>query len=88
MTNIFYIPQFRKPVKSNLLIYLLFPTVIVENNNTSADHSIPEILGGSYFWHSINHIDGEVTDPIGFHLRQGIRNHPFMILKPGIEPDA
>jgi hypothetical protein len=25
------------------------------------DHSIPEILGGSYFWRSINHMDREVT---------------------------
>jgi hypothetical protein len=71
------------PVKSNLLIYLLSPTVIVENNNVSTDHSILEILGGSYFWRSIIHIDGEVTDPIGFHLRQGIRNHPLYDIDAG-----
>jgi len=58
--------------KAILLIYLLFPTVIVENNHASPDHSIPEIPGGSYFWPSINHIDREVTDPIGIHLREKV----------------
>src|SRR4051794_29233870 len=78
------ISQFRKSVKGNLLIYLLFPAVIVENNNASTDHSIPEILGGSYFWRSINHIDGEVTDPIGIHLRQKLSgNHPLHDIDAG-----
>src|SRR5690242_10396892 len=65
------------------LIYRLFPTAIVGNNNASTDYPIPETLGGSYFWRSVNHIDGEVTDPIGIHLRQGIRNHPLYDIDAG-----